>query len=255
MKRPAAPNAVPCQPCNRVRRSIANSTHSEVLKSKPAVVPTVSRRCAFLLSAIGSVAKPCRTCHRDYSRLSCCVRDTQLGPSAISAGMREMGRNCRDFCRSKDDPAPANPATPLLTLRWRCSAARRRRGRSLGGRPKIDAELRALIRRMSAENPLWGAPRIHGELLKLGFEVGQSSVAKYMVKRRGPPSQGWRTFLRNHAPDIAAGTVRCSDHWFRSALCHRHRSAGPPRPCLDQCHISSDRGMDCPARSRSFPLE
>jgi hypothetical protein len=50
----------------------------------------------------------------------------------------------------------------------------------------------------------WGAPRIHGELLKLGFEVAQSSVAKYMVKRRGPPSQGWRTFLRNHAQDIAA---------------------------------------------------
>ena len=60
------------------------------------------------------------------------------------------------------------------------------------------------IRRISIENPLWGAPRIHGELLKLGFEVAQSSVAKYMVKRRGPPSQGWRTFLRNHAQDIAA---------------------------------------------------
>ena len=57
---------------------------------------------------------------------------------------------------------------------------------------------------MSLENPLWGAPRIHGELLKLGFEVAQSSVAKYMVKRRGSPSQGWRTFLCNHAPDIAA---------------------------------------------------
>jgi hypothetical protein len=51
---------------------------------------------------------------------------------------------------------------------------------------------------------VWGAPRIHGELLKLGFEVAQSSVAKYMVKRRGPPSQGWRTFLHNHAQDIAA---------------------------------------------------
>ena len=57
---------------------------------------------------------------------------------------------------------------------------------------------------MSIENPLWGAPRIHGELLKLGFAVAQSSVAKYMVKRRGPPSQQWGTFLRNHAPDIAA---------------------------------------------------
>jgi hypothetical protein len=65
-------------------------------------------------------------------------------------------------------------------------------------------KLRALIRRISIENPLWGAPRIHGELLKLGFEVAQSSVAKYMVQRYGPPSQGWRTFLRNHAPDIAA---------------------------------------------------
>jgi hypothetical protein len=51
---------------------------------------------------------------------------------------------------------------------------------------------------------LWGAPRIHGELLKLAFEVAQSSVARYVVKRRGPPSQGWQTFLRNHAPDIAA---------------------------------------------------
>jgi transposase InsO family protein len=57
---------------------------------------------------------------------------------------------------------------------------------------------------MSTENLLWGAPRIHGELLKLGFSVAQSSVTKYMVKRRGPPSQGWKTFLRNHAPNIAA---------------------------------------------------
>jgi hypothetical protein len=57
---------------------------------------------------------------------------------------------------------------------------------------------------MSTQNLLWGAPRIHGELLKLGFSVAQSSVAKYMVKRHGPPSQEWRTFLRNHAPDIAA---------------------------------------------------
>jgi hypothetical protein len=61
--------------------------------------------------------------------------------------------------------------------------SRRRRGR-----PPVEAELRAPIRRMSIENPLWGAPRIHGELLKLGFEVAQSSVAKYMVKRRVPPS-------------------------------------------------------------------
>ena len=61
-----------------------------------------------------------------------------------------------------------------------------------------------MIRRMNRENPLWGAPRIHGELLKLGFDVAQSSVVKYMVNWRGPPSQGWRTFLRNHAPETAA---------------------------------------------------
>jgi hypothetical protein len=61
-----------------------------------------------------------------------------------------------------------------------------------------------LIKRMSVENPLWGAARIHGELLKLGFDAAQSSVARYMVKRCEPPSQEWRTFLRNHAPDIAA---------------------------------------------------
>jgi transposase InsO family protein len=57
---------------------------------------------------------------------------------------------------------------------------------------------------MSVENPWWGASRIHGDLLKLGFEVTQSSVAKYMIKRRRPPNQGWHTFQRNHAPDIAA---------------------------------------------------
>jgi hypothetical protein len=78
------------------------------------------------------------------------------------------------------------------------------KSRSRGGRPQIETELRALIRQMSIENPLWGAPRIHGELLKLGYEVAQSSVAKYMVKRRGPPNQGWATFLLNHLPEVAA---------------------------------------------------
>src|SRR5258708_17850374 len=57
---------------------------------------------------------------------------------------------------------------------------------------------------MSIANPLWGAPRIHGELLKLGIEIGQTSVAKYMARRRAPPSQGWKTFLRNQADGIVA---------------------------------------------------
>jgi transposase InsO family protein len=96
---------------------------------------------------------------------------------------------------------------PDTLVRWhRAGFCRywRWRSRSPGGRPQIDLELRTLIRQMSRENLLWGAPRIHGELLKLGFSVAQSTVAKYMVKPRGPPSQGWKTFLRNHAPDIAA---------------------------------------------------
>jgi transposase InsO family protein len=96
---------------------------------------------------------------------------------------------------------------PDTLVRWHRAGFRgywRWKSNSRGGRLQIDTELRVLIRRMSVENPLWGAPRIHGELLKLGFEVAQSSVAKYMVKRRVPPSQGWRTFLHNHAPDIAA---------------------------------------------------
>ena len=96
---------------------------------------------------------------------------------------------------------------PDTLVRWHRAGFRRYwRWRSRGriGRPCIDRELRALIRRMSVENVLWGAPRIHGELLKLGFEVAQSTVAKYMVKPRGPRSQTWRTFLSNHAPDSAA---------------------------------------------------
>src|SRR5467141_1947458 len=96
---------------------------------------------------------------------------------------------------------------PETLVRWHRAGFRgywRWKSRPRGGRPQIDTELRVLIQRMSVENPLWGAPRIHGGLLKLGFEVAQSSVAKYVVKRRGPPNQGWRTFLRNHAPDIAA---------------------------------------------------
>jgi transposase InsO family protein len=96
---------------------------------------------------------------------------------------------------------------PETLVRWHRAGFRRYwrwKSRSRGGRPQIDVELRTLIRQMGMENLLWGAPRIHGELLKLGFEVAQSTVATYMVKRRGPPSQGWRAFLRNHAPDIAA---------------------------------------------------
>src|SRR5260370_23373699 len=96
---------------------------------------------------------------------------------------------------------------PDTILRWHRAGFRaywRWKSRGRPGRPKIEHELRDLIRRMSRENPLWGAPRIHGELLKLGFEVAESTDSKYMIQLRRPPSQSWRTFLRNHAAAVAA---------------------------------------------------
>jgi hypothetical protein len=96
---------------------------------------------------------------------------------------------------------------PDTILRWHRAGFRaywRWKSQGRPGRPRIERELRDLIRRMSKENPLWGAPRIHGELLKLGFELAESTVSKYMIRRQGPPSQNWRAFLGNHADVIAA---------------------------------------------------
>jgi hypothetical protein len=96
---------------------------------------------------------------------------------------------------------------PETVIRWHRAGFRaywRFRSRPRGGRPKMPVDIRQLVRAMSVANPLWGAPRIHGELLKLGIEVGQTTVAKYMARGRRPPSQGWRTFLRNHADGIAS---------------------------------------------------
>jgi hypothetical protein len=78
------------------------------------------------------------------------------------------------------------------------------KSRNNGGRPPIDAQIRALIRRMARENPTWGAPRIHGELLKLGFEVGEATVSRYMPLWRKPPSHSWRTFVQNHTKDLVS---------------------------------------------------
>src|SRR4030081_711693 len=96
---------------------------------------------------------------------------------------------------------------PETVIRWHRAGFRaywRWKSRSRGGRPKTPLEVRQLIRDMSIENPLWVAPRIHGELLKLGIDVGQTTVAKYMARGRRPPSQGWKRFLRNHADGIAS---------------------------------------------------
>src|SRR5213593_3177241 len=98
--------------------------------------------------------------------------------------------------------------TPATVLRWQ-----RRRFReywsklsdgSTGGRPAVHAEIKTLITRMATANPLWGAPRIHGELRKLGIDVAERSVSRLLPKRRSPPSQTWRTFLTNHVRDLVS---------------------------------------------------
>jgi hypothetical protein len=96
---------------------------------------------------------------------------------------------------------------PETVIRWHRRGFRaywRWKSRRRGGSPRINREIRDLIRRMSKENPLWGAPRIHGELLMLGIEIAESTVGRYTTRRQGPPSQGWKTFLRNHATGIAS---------------------------------------------------
>src|SRR5256712_2999481 len=96
---------------------------------------------------------------------------------------------------------------PATVVRWHRQGFRRYwawKSRRLWGRLAIGTEIRDLIRRMSRANPLWGAPRIHGELLKLGLTVSQATVSKYMLRPRKPPSQAWRAFLKNHAKDLIA---------------------------------------------------
>ncbi len=96
---------------------------------------------------------------------------------------------------------------PETVIRWHRAGFRaywRWKSRSNRGRPKTSLEIRQLVREISLANPLWGAPRIHGELLMIGIDVGQTTVAKYMARWRKPPSQGWKTFLHNHSDGIAS---------------------------------------------------
>src|SRR5216117_2724470 len=98
--------------------------------------------------------------------------------------------------------------TPATVLRWQRRRFRRHwatlSGRRPAGHTPVDAAIKALVRRMAAANPLWGAPRIHGELLKLGIDVAERTVSRLLSKRRSPPSQTWRTFLDNHVRDLVS---------------------------------------------------
>jgi putative transposase len=98
--------------------------------------------------------------------------------------------------------------SPTTVLRWQRRRFRaywtRLSPRPLAGRPAVSRQIRALVVRMAQANPLWGAPRIHGELLKLGLDVAERTVSRLMPKRRPPPSQTWRTFLANHVRDLVS---------------------------------------------------
>ena len=131
-------------------------------------------------------------------------RASSKRPPFISIDRLILGGVCRLFPKMYDALAIVRPDT---VIRWHRAGFRsywRWKSRRRCGRPTVPLEIRRLIREMSIANPLWGAPRIHGELLKLGIDIGQTSVAKYMARRRVPPSQGWKTFLRNHADGIVA---------------------------------------------------
>ena len=97
---------------------------------------------------------------------------------------------------------------PATVARWRRVGLRSdwRRWNRAPGRPRIDAEVQTLIRRMAVENRLWGAPRVHGELLKLGITVSERTVSRYLADTRRAPSQTWRTFLANHLGQLAVAT-------------------------------------------------
>jgi hypothetical protein len=148
---------------------------------------------------------------------------------------------------------------PETVIRWHRAGFRvhwRWRSRRHGGRPRIPADIRHLIREMSLANPLWGAPRIHDELLKLGIDVGQTTVAKYMAKRKRPPSQGWKTFLRNHADGIASidlfvvPTISFRLLYALLVLRHSRREL----LWLGVTATSKCR-MDCPSINRGLRLE
>ncbi|MFL6451311.1 MAG: hypothetical protein ACJ746_27075 [Bryobacteraceae bacterium] len=118
------------------------------------------------------------------------------------------------------------------------------------GRPMVPREARELIRIMSRENPIWGAPRIHGELLKLGIDIGETSVSKYMVRRRRPPSQTWKTFLANHVTSMVSidfftvPTIRFQVLYVFLVLAHdRRRILHLPLPRIRQRNgVSSNSG-------------
>jgi putative transposase len=113
--------------------------------------------------------------------------------------------------------------SPNTVLRWQrrrfCEHWTKLSARPIAGRPPVSAEIKALVTRMAAANPLWGAPRIHGELLRLGIDVSERTVSRLMPKRRPRPSQTWRTFFANHVRDLVSSiSSRCQPRAYACSL-------------------------------------
>ena len=153
-----------------------------------------------LLRSRASLEAECMALRQQINVLRTAPRRPRFGniDRLVFVGLYRLFPSVRDALRIVQPETVIGWHRAGFRAYWRWKSRRR------GGRPTMSGEIRRLIRAMSLANPLWGAPRIHGELLKLGIDIGQTSVAKYMAPRRRPPSQGWRTFLRNHADGIAA---------------------------------------------------
>src|SRR5215469_10132949 len=141
-------------------------------------------------------------------------------------------------------------------LFWTWTSGRKRRGR-----PEANPEIRALIMKMAAANPLWGAPRIHGELLKLGIEISERTVSRLLPRKRRPPSQNWKTFLDNHVGELVSVdffTVPTATFRVLVVLvvwAHRRRRMGEafPEDRVGPASAFSSRGMDRILRNRPAP--
>jgi hypothetical protein len=148
---------------------------------------------------------------------------------------------------------------PETVVRWHRAGFRaywRWKSRSRGGRPRASAEVRELIREMCLANPLWGAPRIHGELLKLGIDVGQTTGAKYMTRTRRPPSQGWKTFSQQSRRWYCIdGHVRRADGVVSITIRAFDPAACSPRTGVVERDGASECSMDRTAIDRSLRLE
>jgi hypothetical protein len=156
-----------------------------------------------------------------------------------------LGWACHLFPKARDALAIVRPDT---VVRWHRAGFRlfwRWKSRRRLGRPAVPTEIQQLIREMSIANPLWGAPRIHGELLKLGIEVGQTSIAKYMVRRRGPAVAGLEDALaQSCAWCCGDGFVRSADHFLPASLWIADHGARPATNPLAGRHRPPNGRMD-----------